>query len=57
MLSLKDILGDKPVVLFYSKDDTFGCTKEVCAFGDDYEEFGKLDAEIIGISSDSSPVG
>jgi peroxiredoxin Q/BCP len=30
-----------------------GCTKEVCAFRDKFGEFGKLDAEMIGISSDS----
>ena len=47
-------MGRKPVVLFfYPKDDTPGCTKEVCAFRDDHEEFGRLDAEVIGISSDS----
>ena len=54
MVSLKDFLGKKPVVLFfYPKDDTPGCTKEVCAFRDRYEEFRKFDAEVIGISSDS----
>ena len=54
MVSLQDALGDRPVVLFfYPKDDTPGCTKQACAFRDDYEEFGKLDAEAIGISSDS----
>ena len=26
---------------------------EACAFRDDYEEFRKLDAEVVGISSDS----
>jgi peroxiredoxin Q/BCP len=54
MVSLEDFLGHKPVVLFfYPKDDSPGCTQQVCAFRDDYEEFGKLDAEVIGISSDS----
>ena len=54
MVSLKDFVGEKPVVLFfYPKDDTPGCTKEACALRDDYEGFGKLDAEVIGISSDS----
>src|SRR4028119_786281 len=54
MVSLKDFIGEKPVVLFfYPKDGTLGCTKEACAFRDDYEGFGKLDAEVIGISSDS----
>jgi thioredoxin-dependent peroxiredoxin len=53
-VSLEDFIGKKPVVLFfYPKDDTPGCTKEACAFRDDYEEFGKLDAEVVGISSDS----
>jgi len=54
MVTLHDVLGDRPVVLFfYPEDDTPGCTKQACAFRDDYEEFGKLDAEVIGISSDS----
>ena len=54
MVSLKDFLGEKVVILyFYPKDDTPGCTKEACAFRDEHEEFGKLDAEVIGISSDS----
>jgi peroxiredoxin Q/BCP len=54
MVSLQDFLGDRPVVLFfYPKDDTPGCTKQACVFRDEHEEFGKLDAEVIGISSDS----
>jgi thioredoxin-dependent peroxiredoxin len=50
---LGDFLGKPVVLFFYPKDDTLGCTKEVCAFRDDFEEFGKLDAAVIGISSDS----
>lgn len=54
MVSLSDFLHRKPVVLFfYPKDDTPGCTKEACAFRDDHEQFGKLDAEVFGVSSDS----
>jgi AhpC/TSA family protein len=54
IVSLRDIVGKKPVVLFfYPKDDTLGCTKEVCAFRDEHEEFAKLNAEVMGISSDS----
>jgi peroxiredoxin Q/BCP len=54
MVNLSDYLGNRPVVLFfYPKDDTPGCTKEVCAFRDSFEDFRKLDAEVIGISSDS----
>jgi len=54
MVSLKDFLGKRPVILFfYPKDNTLGCTKDVCAFRDSFEEFSKLDAEVIRISSDS----
>lgn len=54
MVNLGDFLGSKPVVLFfYPKDDTPGCTKQACAFRDDFRVFGRLDAEVIGISSDS----
>jgi thioredoxin-dependent peroxiredoxin len=54
MMSLEDFIGKKPVDLFfYPKDGTPGCTKEVCAFRDNFEEFGKLDAQVIGMSSDS----
>jgi peroxiredoxin Q/BCP len=48
-------LRGKPVVLyFYPKDDTPGCTKEACGFRDQYEEFQRLGAEVLGVSSDSS---
>ncbi len=54
MVSLKGFLSKKPIVLFfYPKDNTLGCTKEACAFRDYHEEFRKLNAEVIGISSDS----
>ena len=54
MVSLEEYFGRKPVVLFfYPKDDSPGCTREVCTFRDYFEDFGKLDAEVIGISSDS----
>jgi peroxiredoxin Q/BCP len=51
---LRDYRGKQPVVLyFYPKDDTPGCTKEACSFRDQYEEFQRLGAEVIGVSSDS----
>jgi thioredoxin-dependent peroxiredoxin len=54
MVNLTDLLDGKPVVLFfYPKDDTPEYTKQACAFRDNYEEFSKLDAEVVGISSDS----
>lgn len=54
MVSLKDYLGKKNIVLyFYPKDDSPGCTKEACAFRDNYEIFKDMGAEVIGVSSDS----
>jgi peroxiredoxin Q/BCP len=53
MVSLRDFLDKKPVILFfYPKDDTPGCTKEACAFRERHEDFRELNAEVIGISSD-----
>lgn len=49
-----EVVGKKPlVVFFYPKDHTPGCTREVCAFRDNYEDFRDLGAEVVGISSDS----
>jgi len=50
---LSDFRGKKAVVLyFYPKDDTPGCTKEACAFRDQYEDLKDAGAEVIGVSSD-----
>jgi peroxiredoxin Q/BCP len=52
---LSERRGKTPVVLyFYPKDDTPGCTKEACGFRDHYEDFQRLGAEVVGVSSDSS---
>src|SRR5699024_9273516 len=40
------------VLYFYPKDMTPGCTTEACDFRDAHENFGELDAVIIGISPD-----
>jgi len=53
VISLSDLKG-KPIILyFYPKDDTPGCTKEACNFRDEFPKFGKMNAEIIGVSIDS----
>ncbi len=53
-VSLADFKGKKSVVLFfYPKDETSVCTKEACAFRDQFQVFKDLGAEIIGVSSDS----
>jgi peroxiredoxin Q/BCP len=54
-VSLADFRGRKNVVLyFYPKDDTPGCTRESCAFRDQFEAFGEAGAEVIGVSGDSA---
>jgi peroxiredoxin Q/BCP len=40
------------VIYFYPKDETAGCTKQACAFRDNYQDFKDAGAEVIGISSD-----
>ncbi len=46
--------GQRAVVLFfYPKDNTPVCTAEACSFRDAYADFSDLDAEVIGVSSDT----
>jgi thioredoxin-dependent peroxiredoxin len=53
-VTLSEFRDKKTVVLFfYPKDETAGCTAEVCSFRDNYEVFTEAGAEVIGISSDS----
>ena len=42
------------VLFFYPKDDTPGCTAEVCAFRDAYDDFAALGAEVWGVSGDDA---
>ncbi len=52
-VSLSDYRG-KPIVLyFYPKDDTPGCTTEACNFRDDYSQYEKAGAVILGVSPNS----
>ena len=53
MVSLSDFAGKKVVLYFYPKDNTPGCTKQACGYRDEYGEFAKQNAVIIGISKDS----
>jgi peroxiredoxin Q/BCP len=45
--------GKWTVVFFYPKDGTAGCTAQVCAFRDAYQDFVDAGAVVVGISSDS----
>ena len=43
-VTLSGFLGKKVVLYFYPKDNTPGCTRQVCAFAVAYVEFEKLNA-------------
>jgi len=53
-VSLSDFRGKNVILYFYPKDNTPGCTKEACAFRDEYAEFRKRGAVVLGISTDSA---
>lgn len=50
---LADLRGRPVVLYFYPKDDTPGCTKEACAFRDDYSRYAQAGVTILGVSPDS----
>ncbi|CAG8597059.1 5937_t:CDS:10 [Funneliformis mosseae] len=54
LVELKSLVGNgKPsVIFFYPKDESYGCTKEVCSFRDSYSVFSDAGATVVGISSD-----
>ena len=51
--NLSDYKGKKLILYFYPKDNTPGCTKQACGFGELYPQFSEKGVEIIGISKDS----
>lgn len=50
---LSDYKGKWLLLYFYPRDNTPGCTKEACSLRDNYPNFAKLDAAVIGVSTDS----
>lgn len=52
-VSLAGLKGKNVILYFYPKDDTPGCTKEACAFRDNFAEFKKRGAVVLGVSPDS----
>ena len=51
--NLEEFKGKKLVMYFYPKDNTPGCTQEGKDFSENYDEFQKLNTEIVGVSKDS----
>lgn len=52
IVSLSDFKGKKLVVFFYPKDNTPGCTAEVCSLRDNYKLLQKNGLSLLGISVD-----
>jgi thioredoxin-dependent peroxiredoxin len=51
-VKLSDFKGKNVILYFYPKDDTPGCTKEACAFRDEFAQFKKKGAVVLGVSPD-----
>ena len=51
-VSLSDFRNRKVVLYFYSRDNTPGCTRQACAFAQNFDEFKKRNIAVIGISKD-----
>lgn len=52
-VKLADYKGKWLVLFFYPLDFTFVCPTEIKAFSDRYEEFVDLNADVLGVSTDS----
>lgn len=53
-VKLSDYAGKWLVLLFYPLDFTFVCPTELTAFSDRYADFQAVNADIIGVSTDSA---
>ena len=51
--SLSEYRGKKVILYFYPKDNTPGCTKQACNFGELYPQFQEKGAVVLGVSKDS----
>jgi thioredoxin-dependent peroxiredoxin len=51
-ISLSELRGKNVILYFYPKDDTPGCTKEACAFRDEFALFRQKGAVVLGVSID-----
>ncbi len=53
MHTLDEYKGKKIILYFYPKDNTPGCTKQACNFGELYPQFQEKGAVVLGVSKDS----
>jgi len=52
-IKLSDYKGKWAILFFYPADFTFVCPTELEEMADNYEEFKKLDAEVLSVSTDT----
>lgn len=50
--TLASYRGSWVLLYFYPKDSTPGCTIEACTIRDQFQDFGRINAKVIGISTD-----
>lgn len=51
--TLSQYRGKWVLLYFYPKDDTPGCTVEACTIRDQFADFTKIGAVVLGVSTDS----
>ena len=51
--SLSDYKGSRVILYFYPKDNTSGCTKQACGFGERFPQIREKGAVVLGVSKDS----
>lgn len=51
--TLAEYRGRKVILYFYPRDNTPGCTKQACGFGERYPQFMEKGAVVLGVSKDS----
>ena len=51
--TLEEYKEKKVVLYFYPRDNTPGCTKQACGFGELYPQFLEKGAVVLGVSKDS----
>ena len=48
--TLEEYRGKKVILYFYPKDNTPGCSKQACGFGELYPQFVEKGAVVLGVS-------
>ena len=52
-IGLKDYKGRFVILVFYPKDQTPGCTQQLCALRDDYPALKAINTDVLGVNPDS----